>query len=210
MVGKTRWGVSTDCSKFRVNQIMFTSFLNFSEPTNDASSSNWLASDQTLTYQLFTTSIKKYSLSINGYKDYLTNLANITNVNVTYDASTIMRSSSNGLILYRINGGIIDLVAFADTGSTLAKVVELQVTGFTATNQQVIISPDLSKVIIYGSKGASLISNLYHIDFAKKTWVSIDFPTEAIFDSSNVFIALEENWLYIRQLESGLQTGTNQ
>lgn len=200
---KTKWDVSTDCSKFRVNQIVFTSSSNFSEPSNDASNSNWLIADQTLAYQLFSGSIKKYSLSINGYQDYFTNLS------TTYDASSIMRSSSKGLILYRISGGITDFIAFSDTGSTLVKVLELQVTGFTA-NQKVIISPDLSKLIIYGSKGATLVTNFYHIDFANTASVAINFPTEAIFDSNNLFIALEENWLYVRQLESGLQTGTNQ
>lgn len=73
-----------------------------------------------------------------------------------------------------------------------------------------ITSPDLSKLIIYGLKGADLITNFYHFDFDSNTWLTISFPTDTILDNSNVFIALEENWLYIRQLESVLQTGTNQ
>ncbi len=203
MIGKTKWGISTDCTKFRVNQVIFPISSNFSEPTNDANNANWLAADQTLTYQLFAGSIKKYTAAIDGYKDYLTNLS------TTYDANTVMRSSSNGLILYRINEFVTDLIAFSDTGSTLVKVLELQVQNFTA-NQRVIVSPDLSKLIIYGSKGSTLITNFYHIDYAKNAWVSINFPTETILDSSSVFIALEDNWLYVRQLESSLQTGTNQ
>ena len=203
MVGKTKWGISTDCTKFRVNQVIFPSSSDFSQPTNDPNNANWLAADQTLTYQLFSGSIKKYTASVDGYKDYLTML------NTTYDSFTIMRSSSNRLVLYRINGGFTDLIAFSDTGSTLVKVLELRVQDFTA-NQRVILSPDLSKLIVYGSKGSNLVANFYYIDYANSGWVAINFPTKTILDSSKVFIALEDNWLYIRQLESPLQTGTNQ
>lgn len=116
-----------------------------------------------------------------------------------------MRSYSNRLVLYRINGGFTDLIAFSDTGSALVKVLELRVQDFTA-DQKVILSPDLSKLIVYGSKGSTLITNFYHIDYANSAWVTINFPTKTIVDSANTFIALEENWLYIRQLESVLQT----
>jgi hypothetical protein len=119
MIGKANWGVSTDCSKIRVNQVIFTSLTNFSEPTNDGSNSNWLASDQTLTYQLFAGSIKKYTLSVDGYTAYLSGLS------TTYDSSTIMKSSSKGLILYRIAGGVTNVIVFSDSGSTLVKVFEL-------------------------------------------------------------------------------------
>ena len=183
--------------------MVFTISSNLALPTTDSQNANWLAADQTLTYQLFAGSIKKYTASVEGYQNYLTSLS------TTYDANTVMRSSSNRLILYRINGLVTDLIAFSDTGSTLVKVLEIQVKDFTA-DQKVIISPDLSKLIVYGSKGSTIIANFYHIDYASNAWVTINFPTKTIVDSSKTFIALEDNWLYIRQLESTLQTGTNQ
>lgn len=63
-------------------------------------------------------------------------------------------------------------------------------------------------LVIYGkdANGASL--NFYYVDFAGSTYEQIDFPTESVFDPLNVYMELEETWLYVRQLKSSLQTVT--
>lgn len=83
--------------------------------------------------------------------------------------------------------------------------------GFNAT-PKIALSPQLSLVVIYGASTTNAsLNNIYYVDYNGKSINLLDFPQGAVFDPYNVYITLEETWMYVRQLASTLQTpGNNQ
>jgi hypothetical protein len=82
------------------------------------------------------------------------------------------------------------LKAFVDNGATLTSILNTQITGFKST-PKIAISPQLSLVVIYGASSSAEIINFYSIDYTDKTFEELDFPTETVFDPSNLYVILE-------------------
>jgi hypothetical protein len=101
-------------------------------------------------------------------------------------------------------------MAFSDNSTTLTLAASFSLT-YTST-PKVAISSELTKLAIYGKGASGANMNLYFIDYAGSTYETLEFPAETVLDPLNVYIALEETWLYVRQLASTLQTnlGGNQ
>lgn len=77
---------------------------------------------------------------------------------------------------------------------------------------KIILSPQLTKLLIFGTTSSGLFTDFYFLDYTNKLDQNLDFPTTSILDPVNTLVLLEENWLYIRQLASNKQTvlGGNQ
>ena len=83
--------------------------------------------------------------------------------------------------------------------------------GYDAT-PSVHVSPQVTKMLVYGLKSGAASTSFFYIDFTTATLRDLTFPAYSIFDPANLKIILEEDWMYVRQLQSGLQTisGGNQ
>ena len=92
---------------------------------------------------------------------------------------------------------------FIDDGAGLTSLLAVEETAFV-NKANIAYSPTLTKVVGYGSALNETIVRAYHIDYTTLTYEAIDFPTHNIFDPENVFILINDAWLYLRQLPSPL------
>lgn len=189
--------ITDDCSKFRVDNKVYAK-VNSNYQSVGGTFSSLVALDQTFTYVLADGVIWKYSASINAYQSYYS-------VNSAFTAGTVLQSYSNSLIAYKLGSSVL-INAFIDNGSSLSLLPSIQLAGYSTT-PKIAVSPQLSMIAVYGANSNSSAStNLYHADFSAKTVETVAFPSEAVLDPSNMFVSLEETWLYVRQLASPLQT----
>ena len=196
---KVSWKVSTDCSKISVDNYIFASFSgSFSLVNNNFNKFTWIAIDKTFTYALLSGSIWKYDATSNLNKSYST-------LNSTFTSGSQLLSYSTRIIVYQLTSLSALVNSFIDTGSALTQLPSIQMSGFKAT-PKIALSPQLSLVVIYGASTNAALTNIYYIDYSDKTFDVLDFPEDAVFDPSSLYICLEETWMYVRQLASSLQT----
>lgn len=197
---KVAWRVNNDCSKFTIDSYIFANFGgSYTLVSNNFNKFIWLALDQTFTYALVAGAIWKYDGSSNIYKSYYTSL------NATFTSGSGLQSSGNNIIVYKMGSTSALVNAFTDSGSSLTILPIISISGYKST-PKIAVSPQLSLFAVYGASNSGALVSFNYIDFTGRTIDEVDFPTESIFDPLNVYICLEETWLYVRQLASTLQT----
>lgn len=197
---KVSWQVSNDCSRFSVDSYIYATFSgSFALANSNLNSFVWISIDKTFTYALVAGSIWKYDSPNNVYKSYYSTL------NSTFTSGSVIQSYNKSIIVYKLTSSSALVNAFVDSGSSLALLPNMLVTGFIAT-PKIALSPQLSLVVIYGASTAKALNSIYYIDYTDKSVDKLDFPEDAVFDPSSVYISLEETWMYVRQLASSLQT----
>ena len=163
--------------------------------------------DASYGYAIVQTDIWKFdNSSTKGvYKSYLSNISSL------FDANTVIQSYQSRLVIYTFSATSAFINVFADNGTVLTKILEVQYSTFTAT-PKIILSPGLTKLLVFGTTSSGLFTDFYFLDYANKLYQNLDFPTTSVLDPANTLVLLEENWLYVRQLASSKQTvvGGNQ
>lgn len=95
-----------------------------------------------------------------------------------------------------------------DNNNLLTQITSNNLT-FTAT-PTISISSNLTKILVYGlNSTTSLQAYLYYVDYSGLSIQSLTYPYESIYDATNYFAIVEDDWLYARQLKSANQTAAN-
>lgn len=209
LVDKSNWRISKDCLYFSAGKevISYSSNGAYAFANSNFRTLSPIALDYSYGYALVQKEIWKFdNTSTKGtYKSYMTNISDL------FDANTVVRSYQNRLILYTLSATSAFINVFGDNGTVLTKILEVQYTSFAST-PKIILSPGLTKFIIFGTTASGLFTDFYFIDYDNKLSQNLDFPTTSVIDPANTLVLLEENWLYVRQLASSKQTvaGGNQ
>ena len=161
-----------------------------------ASAASWIAYDGTMTYILTSTTISKW---ISG------SYSTVYTFNSTTFSAGVIASYSNRVVVGVPGATTAAGYVFVDNSNNLTQIFSHSSTGYAST-PSMKISPQLKNILIYGVANSSFTSYFYYIDYASATTTTLTFPASAIFDPANILIMLEDNWLYIRQLYSVLQT----
>jgi len=189
---KITWRLNSDCSRFTVGKYIFALFSgSYSLIANNFSTFSWIALDQSFTYAVVVGAIWKYDSTTNAYKSYYSTL------NSAFTAGTVIQSSNSKIVVSKINSSDAFVNAFTDSGSALTLLPSLSLSGFKST-PKIALSPQLTLISIYGASSTGAITKLYYIDYSEKSFDELDFPDEAVFDPLNLYIVLEESWIYIR------------
>jgi hypothetical protein len=164
---------------------------------------SFMAADQDLIYAITNNAIWKYNSSSRSYQQYLSGLV--------IAANSLIQSYNNSVITFSTTTNSATINIYSDNGNSLIAIPAIQLTGFNVL-PKIVFSPRLSFVTVYGTTSSGSIIKLYYVDYAAGKTNELNFPTEAVFDPANLYISLEEAWLYVRQLKSSLQTtvGGNQ
>jgi len=112
---------------------------------------------------------------------------------------------SNRIVIQYSNISAFKLLAFVDNSSTLNYAANFSFGGYNSQPKS-SISPNLTKVSIYGnvlSSGVtSLLVNSFFIDYTLNIRSTIDFPIGCIIDPLFTLILMEDDWIYIRQIQN--------
>ena len=161
--------------------------------------SGTLALDEQFNYLFASGAIWKFSTSSNNFQNYFSNISS------AFTSASALTTSGSNIVLYRLAFPTTYLTVFTDTGSTLIKILDVQLNGYSAT-PRLAYSPNLNKVLVYGKSSSGPLVSFYYINYTSTAYVQLDFPSsEAVVDGANMFVAIEEQWVYVRQLASSLQ-----
>jgi len=148
----------------------------------------WLALDDTFTYALKYYGIWKYSNSSHSYQPYL-----INTIFSFYTGSSII-SSSNRVIAINKNMSSCVFLAFFDNNKTLIYASNFSFFGYSSQPKS-SISPNLSKIIIYGPVLTGVVTSLridaFSIDYIIKTRSKINFSPNFIMDPLLTLILIQ-------------------
>lgn len=166
---------------------------------------NWLATDSSLTYAVLNGTIHKYSAASNSYTTVY------TNVNLTLSANATVSSYSNRVVVSDSGADTVTVKAYVFTSAANLTQILAHTSGNYSDSPIATLSPNLSKILIHGLASGNLTTFFYYVDYTNLEYSVLNFPAESVFDASSIFLALEENWLYVRQLPSVNQkvTGGN-
>jgi hypothetical protein len=196
---RVAWRVNDDCSRFTVDTYIFALFGgSFTLVANNFNSFAWIALDRSFTYAVLLGAIWKYDSSINSFR------SNYSTLSSDFTAGTTIQSYGSRVVVSRMSASSALLNAFIDSGSALALLPAISLSGFTST-PKIALSPQLAMASIYGASNSAAITKLYFIDYAERSLDELEFPEEAVFDPSSLHVVLEESWMYIRQLASANQ-----
>jgi hypothetical protein len=170
----------------------------FTLVANNFNSFAWIALDRSFTYAVLLGAIWKYDSSINSFR------SNYSRLSSDFTAGTTIQSYGSRVVVSRMSASSALLSAFIDSGSALALLPAISLSGFTST-PKIALSPQLAMASIYGASNSAAITKLYFIDYAERSLDELEFPEEAVFDPSSLHVVLEESWMYIRQLASANQ-----
>ena len=199
---KTSFVASEDCSRIAIDKQIFvlaTGGSSYSAAVNDFSTLVYDAADQDLTYLLVanTNKLFKFDSGTSSYQEFHTSL------NVLFTASSSLASSTNALLVSVTTASSAIVQVFSDSGSALTSLLDYQENSFTAT-PTVVYASSLTKVCVHGKNADGAKADAYHVNFASSQVEAMEFPVEDIIDPDNIFIALTDTWVYVRQLLSNL------
>jgi hypothetical protein len=207
---KSGWRVSKDCLFFSAGKEVISQNSNNAYSFTNNSNFKTLSPiilDYSYGYAVVQKDIWKFQngSTKGAYRSYLTNISDL------FDANTVVRSYQSRLIIYTSSATSAFINVYADNGTALTKILEVQYNTFVST-PRIILSPGLTKLLVFGTTSSGLFTDFYFIDYDNKLYQSIDFPATSVLDPANTLVLLEENWLYLRQLASVKQTiaGGNQ
>lgn len=142
------------------------------------------------------TAIWKFNSVSNTFASYKTGLTLIA-----APTSSALLRSSNSLILWLKNANSLQVIVFNEFNGSLFTIYSVTHQSFDSS-PSIVVSPLLTKVCVYGIVSSSLYIKYFHVDYANNAFKDITFPTDSIVDSNAFLILLEENWLYVRQLQN--------
>ncbi len=204
--GATNWAISNDCTKLKTDtsyRALVSGSLN--TVTN---SSGIISTDALMTYAVISTGILKYNATANAYHSFY------SDANLTLSSNAKIYSSNNRIVVSDVSSNIAEIYAFVDNSGSGTQAFTYSSTAtanFTAA-PTVYVSPAMTKVLVYGVTSAGFETSFFYIDYAGLSSTELEFPVESVFDKNSVYLVLEEDWLYVRQLASGNQAvaGGNQ
>lgn len=204
--GASSWAISSDCSKIKTDS-SYRAIVSGSL-TIVSNLSTIISTDALMTYAVTSTGILKYNATANAYSSLY------SNANLTLSANAKIYSFSNKIVISDVSSNIAEVYAFVDNSGSVSLVFSYSSTGtanFTAS-PTVYVSSGVTKILVYGLTSSGFETSFYYIDYTTFSSKELDFPADSIFDRNNVYLALEEDWLYVRQLPSGSQpvSGGNQ
>jgi hypothetical protein len=176
--------ISNDCSKFRVNSNIFAKFNGLFQQTN-ANTISFIALDQSFTYALANSAMWKYTSASNSYQNYY------NNASLAFSTGSMLQSNNGNIIAYQLGSSNSHVTALVDNGITLTILLNTTVSGYSSA-PKIAISPLLSLVVVYGASGNTPIINFYSIDYINEAFTVLNFPSEAVFDPSSLYVILEK------------------
>lgn len=138
----------------------------------------------------------KYNQTSNTYQ------AIYSSLNTTFGDGSVIQSYNNRVIVYSINNNNVFVEVYVESNSGIVQISSQSFT-FSAT-PSVSISSELTKLLIYGVNGTALSTYLFFINYDQLSIQKLTYPTGTVVDPARYLAAVEENWLYIRQLNSSL------
>lgn len=154
-----------------------------------------------MTYALVSTKIMKFSTTLNTYVDAF------TNVSATFTAGSKIYSFNDRVVIVSPSTTTsVSVEVYLDQLGNLTQILSYTATSFISA-PTVRLSPQLTKLLIHGRTSTTILqTDFYHIDYINLLTTSLTFPSSTVFDPAHIFTALEDKWLYVRQLASTLQT----
>ncbi len=171
----SKWMISDDCSRFSAGNNIFASASSNSSYSSVSNNNafNWTVIDSTFTYALVSGAIWKYNSTANAFNSYY------SSSNLTFTSSSTIKSYSNRLIIYELTSSAANAMVFLDntTSSSLSLISTISLSSFLAA-PKVALSPQLSKLIVYGTRSnGTLYTSFYYFDYSKLTTSTLTFPT---------------------------------
>lgn len=165
--------MSDDCSKFAIGNIVYvysSAVSGYSPVNNNFQTFTWTSIDSTFTYVIVSSTIWKYNATSLRYVSYYSSL------NATITSSCTLKTYANGLVIYQTSSSSAYVNAFTDNSTSLALFADTSLVSFLAT-PKVALSPQLSKLIVYGKTSGGISVNFYYFNFTGSSATSITFPT---------------------------------
>jgi hypothetical protein len=187
----TDWKFSNDCSRILISNSLLVQIVNTTF-SSIILTKTWISADQSLIYALDTIGIWKFDSTLNSFTKLYVYAFKGLNSNV------YMFSTSSALILYSTTS----LYSFAYNGSNLIPILNTLISS-TISNPTFSLSSSLTNVLIYGNSitNASTYSILcYNFNYTSASYQNITFPTTYIVDITKTTLLIEDNWIYVRQL----------
>jgi hypothetical protein len=196
----TNWKFSNDCQRILVKNYLLIYIKSIASSVTILSKP-WISADETLTYALDSIGIWKFDPQANNFIQYYVSQFN------DLDNSTIIIASDPALILYSRTC----IYTLAISGNNLIPVFNMSISN-TILNPNFSFSASLRNLVIYGpsSTNTYIYTILgFCIDYSKLTYQNITIPTSYITDITKTKILIEDDWIYIRQLNSSIYQNGN-
>lgn len=194
--GASSWAISADCQKVRGDTNYYA--IVGGALTAVSGSPSIISTDALMKYAVSASDILKYNSSTNTYDSFY------SNVNVTFSASAKIVSFNSSVVVTDTTASSADVYAFVDNAGSAREAFRFSSDSLVnyTTTPIVLVSPELTKVLVYGIANGTYDARFYHINYNTLASASIDFPADCVFDPNRIHFALEEKWLYVRQLSS--------
>jgi hypothetical protein len=127
----------------------------------------------------------KYTSTSNSYQNYY------NNASLAFSTGSMLQSNSGNIIAYQLGSSNSHVTAFVDNGTALTILLNTTISSYSSA-PKIAISPLLSLVVVYGASSNTPIINFYSIDYINKAFTVLNFPSEAVFDPSSLYVILEE------------------
>ncbi len=120
-----------------------------------------------MTHVLTSNSILKYSSTNNTYSI-------IHTFNSTLSGSASIMTFGNRIVVSDKSSTAADIYAF-DSSSTVIEILS-QSLGTYDSMPTIVISPNCTKILVYGMISSTFSTNFYFVDYANLEYFDIEFP----------------------------------